>query len=87
MQISRPLFRFLYMHLGDVEGLIDDTVEEGRGEESGEGEQGSGEEEDSDDNIQKKEKRKRCKPFTHMIPSCTAMIELCMYMYAFIAGV
>ena len=51
---------------GDVAGLIDDTVEEGRGEESGEGEQGSGEE-DSDDNIQKKEKRKRCKSFTHTI--------------------
>ena len=55
------------MIAGDVEGLIDDTVEEGRGEgeeeESGEGDQGSGEEEDSDDNIQKKEKRKRCKPF------------------------
>lgn len=46
-----------------MEGLIDDTVEGTREEESGEGEQGSGEE-DSDDNIQKKEKRKRCKPFT-----------------------
>ena len=74
MQISSPLFPFSYLATGDVEGLIDDTVEEGRGEESGEGEQGSGEEEDSDDNIQKKEKRKRCKPFTHnMIPTCTAM--------------
>ena len=47
---------------GDVEGLIDDTVEGGREEGSGEGGQGSvEEEEDSDDEIQKKEKRKRCK--------------------------
>ena len=53
----------LILVTGDVEGLIDDTVEEGRGEESGEGERGSGEE-DSDGDIQKKEKRKRCEPFT-----------------------
>lgn len=55
---------------GDVEGLIDDTVEEERtGGGSGEGEeQGSGEEEEEDsaDEIKKKEKRKRCKQFTHI---------------------
>ena len=58
-------FNILPVITGDVEGLIDDTVEGGRGvvEESGEGDQGSGEE-DSDDNIQKK--RKRCKPFTRI---------------------
>ena len=66
---------------GDMTGLIDDSVEGARGEgeeegeESGEGEQGSGEE-DSDDNVQKKEKRKRCKPFTFDIQRCLVLYPI-----------